>query len=127
MPIVQWKESYSLNNLTLDNQHKKFLCILNRLYDDFMEGVNELAYENAVDNLVAYTDYHFQTEESIMCKIMHKNYYGHMQEHKKFTEKVRDLKETIEHGSKDKTKDLIEFLVNWLLHHVILEDRKIAY
>ncbi len=127
MPLVQWNESYSLKNAVLDTQHKKLFGILNRLYDDAMDNVNESAYETAVGRLLFYTNYHFDTEEQIMGKCNHPFLYDHAQEHQSFTEKIGELKNNIGHDSKEKTKVLIEFLVNWIVHHVVVEDHKIAY
>ena len=126
MPIVEWKESYSLKNEALDKQHKKLLGILNRLYDDFMEGVNDSAYETTIDKLLAYADYHFKTEEQLMDKMRHAHTYSHLQQHKVFYENIRQLKETAEHSSKEQSRELIEFLVNWVVQHMVVEDGKIV-
>ncbi len=71
MPHMQWKEAYSLKNTVLDTQHKRLFKILNVLYEDFIEGVTDLAYETALDNILAFTKYHFHTEELVMYKIKH--------------------------------------------------------
>ena len=126
MPLIQWKEAYSLKNAVLDTQHKKLFKIVNNLYEDFMHGITDLAYESALDNILAFTRYHFQTEEHIMHKIKHPHSYSHNQEHKRFTEKILELKNSVGHDTEEKTNELIKILVNWILHHIIVEDRKIA-
>ncbi len=128
MPIVQWKDAYSVKNLAIDSQHKKLLKILNRLYDDFMDDVNnDSGHEAAIDKLLAYSEYHFQTEEQLMDKARHANTYNHIQEHRLFTEKIQQLKETLGTDRKERSRELIEFLVNWVLQHLIVEDGKIAH
>ena len=124
MPIVQWKDSFSVKNTAIDKQHQKLLKIINNLYDDFMDGVNDSAYEAAIEKLLAYTEYHFQTEELLMDKARHSNTYNHIMLHRFFTEKIHQLKTTIGHNDRESTKELIEFLVNWILQHIVIEDSK---
>ena len=126
MPLLQWKESYSLKNAVLDTQHKKLFAIVNKLYHDNMDGITEQAYETALDNLIAFTKYHFQTEEQFLHKIKHPLSYSHKQEHIRFAEKIVEFKNTAEYDIHKKANDLIKLLVNWVLHHVVVEDRKIV-
>jgi hemerythrin-like metal-binding protein len=127
MPLVQWKESYSLKNAALDTQHKKLFKILNKLYEEFMGGITDLAYETALDNIIAFTKYHFQTEEHVMHKIKHPHSYHHKQEHLRFSEQIHELKNSTGRDVHEKSNELIKFLVNWILHHIVVEDRKIIH
>ena len=125
MPLIQWKETYSLKNMVLDTQHKKLFKIVNKLYDDFMHGITELAYETALDNLLAFTRYHFHTEELVIYKSKHCPAYNHKQEHKRFEEKLHEFKNDVRNDIHGKTNELIKFLVNWVLHHIVVENRTI--
>lgn len=92
-----------------------------------MHGITDLAYESALDNIIAFTKYHFQTEEQIMHKIKHPHSYSHKQEHNRFSDKIHELKNSPGRDTHEKANELIKFLVNWVLHHIVVEDRKIAH
>jgi hemerythrin-like metal-binding protein len=75
---------------------------------------------------MSYADYHFRAEEHYMRDIEYKDIDKQIAEHNYFKEKALEL------GDKSKTTDymlchdIIVFLGNWLMHHVIEEDKKIS-
>ena len=62
-----------------------------------------------------------------MYKIKHPHSYSHKQEHLKFSEKIHELKTAAAGEPHEKANELIKLLVNWVLHHVVVEDRKIIH
>ena len=79
-----------------------------------------------LDELVAYTDYHFKAEEQYMRQIQYYEIDDHIEKHNGFTFKLREMKRLSYESQLELTKELIIFLGKWLLHHVLEDDRKYA-
>jgi len=123
---LNWYNRYSINNVELDNHHKKLFSIFNRMYDICMENNDTVVLKLLVDELVYYSDYHFKAEEQYMREIGYKDIDKHISEHKYFTEWVIDFKRNYITADLKICLDLIKFLGDWLRNHVIEEDKKIA-
>ncbi len=126
MPIIEWSDSYAIGNEQIDDQHKKIFTIFNRLYDSFIDDSGGKVYERAVDRLLSISNHHFLLEESIMFESGNSEYYEHLREHKFFTRKVGELQDMVITGQKEQTRELMEYLGNWIIHHEIVRDRKIS-
>ena len=123
---MTWKDDYSVNNEELDSHHKKLVSILNRLYDECLDADNENCVAPKLDELLAYTDYHFKAEVEYMRRIEYFEVDEHIERHNSFAYRLEEMKR-IPHASQlELTKDLIVFIGKWLLHHVLEEDRKYA-
>ncbi len=125
MPRINWSEMYAINNQVINSQHKKLFSILNRLQHDVTGKDDERSYIIAVERLWSYANYHFLEEERLMAEVGFTEIYRHTQEHRLFTQKLTHLKELLELDQTERSKELIEFLSNWILQHIMIEDKKI--
>ena len=126
MPLISWNESYSVNNEELDSHHKELVSILNRLYGECLDVDNENCVGPKLDELLAYTDYHFKAEVEYMRQIEYFEVDAHIEMHNGFTYRLEEMKRIPHTSQLELTKDLIVFIGKWLLHHVLEEDRKYA-
>ena len=126
MPLFTWFETYSIRNREIDSQHKELFALLNRLYDSSYDAGDNDAIYGILDELIAYSGYHFQTEEQYMAEIGYEGLDKQRIEHDYFTEKIRSLKRSDDLSVSELTRDTIVFLGRWLLHHVTVEDKKIS-
>lgn len=126
MPLFNWYKMYSINNDEIDNQHKALFGIFNRLYDVCVDKGVANTYESIINELVSYADYHFKAEEKYMRDTGYKDIDKHIMMHQYFTERIMQLQQKNMEGDSLPTSELIVFLGNWLLHHVIEEDKKIS-
>jgi hemerythrin len=124
MPLFVWKDEYSVDIEELDNHHKKLLGIVNSLYDDCLKTNYVGCAVSKMEELMAYTDYHFTAEEQYLRKIEFADMGNHISQHEVFRDNVVELSR-IDHGNElELTKQLIVLIGNWLLRHVLEEDRK---
>jgi len=129
---IEWKPELSIGIDKVDDDHKHLIELINKL----MRAIENDAPKNEIlkffDELEAYTHYHFKREESFMLAHCHPKhmakYIGHHQkQHRYFTGKLPKLKEKLIHTtSKSASFDIVEFLLRWLLDHIINEDLKLA-
>jgi hemerythrin len=126
MELFTWYKKYSVNNEELDDHHKKLFGIMNRLYENCLQANSVHCLEPIIEAMAAYADYHFSAEEKHMRMLGYQDIDKHMAEHRAFTAKALHLKESTDKDDPELTKELIVFLGNWLLHHVMEEDKKYA-
>jgi hemerythrin-like metal-binding protein len=124
MPLFEWYKKYSVNNEELDNHHKALFGILNRLYDNCLGKDIPNCLDPIVEELVSYSEYHFSAEEQYMKRIEYKEIDRHVLEHRAFTQRTVHLQQVVNKNDFELMKELIVFLGNWLLHHVMEEDKK---
>ena len=67
MPRIEWEESFSVNNNEIDDQHKKWIAIINELHDSMMKGDISLSTTlNVMKSMKEYVKYHFEYDEEYM-------------------------------------------------------------
>ena len=66
MTLFAWKPEYSVNEAVLDDHHKKLFSVLNSVYENVMNSLEVDCILPTIDELSAYTRYHFVTEELYM-------------------------------------------------------------
>jgi|ERR1039457_1579842 hemerythrin len=124
--LFTWYNKYSVNNIELDKHHKTLFDIINRLYENCVEVDNAISIEPLIKELVSYTHYHFLAEEQYMTDIGYKDLNKQITEHKIFTDRILQLQRDDNLDDCGHSKELIVYLGNWLLNHVIVEDKKIS-
>lgn len=124
--MIAWNDRYSVKFEKIDDQHKTFFTLINRLEDlthekDFMEALPRLLNE-----IVAYTALHFKTEETLLEKIQ----YERLNEHHQLHEDIKNdiYKECKRVAEKDATSMdimwLYNYMMDWIKTHIVEEDMK---
>ena len=124
MALFTWDHKYSVNNDELDNHHKKLFAIFNKLYDSCLDKGNCITSGPIVEELVSYTNYHFVAEEKYMQSIGYKDINKHISLHRIFTDSICQQLHKEDTNDIVVTKQLVLFIWNWLLNHVMIEDKK---
>jgi len=124
MPLFAWKDNYSVGVEEIDRHHKKLFEIVNSLYEGCLVPGGILDVAGRIDELMAYAEYHFAAEEELMKQLGYEEKEDHFRLHRKFIDKLVKLQQISFESEEELTKELIVFLGNWLLHHVMDEDRK---
>ena len=126
MPLMTWKDDYSVNNVELDSHHKKLISILNSLYAECLDVDNRNCVGPKLDELLAYAEYHFKAEVEYMRRIDYFEVDEHIERHNNFAYKMGEMKRIPHENQLEQTKELIVFIGKWFLKHVLDEDRKYA-
>lgn len=128
MGWTRWHDEYSVGIEEIDHQHKDLIhCIssLEQAVDKGDEKQRWSAIHYAIVQLSDYTRIHFSVEESLMHILDFPEREAHMDQHKMFVTYLRDIerKSITQDVRQD---DIVSFLRNWLLTHVLSEDKKYA-
>lgn len=124
MSLFVWKPEYSVNEAVLDSHHQKLFSVLNSVYENVMNAPVVDRVLPKIDELSAYKRYHFATEELYMKEMGFPDIDGHVAKHREFTHKIEALRAEYRNNDLDVTRELIIVLGEWLLGHVLKEDRK---
>lgn len=123
MPVLGWSDDLSVGVELLDGHHKHLFVLLEQLYKAVQGGGSEEAVGKVLDELSAYTEYHFQEEEKLLEQAGFPNLDAHRKVHKALTAQVvgmcRDYKldpRTVY------AAELFQFLSGWLVNHIKVED-----
>ena len=61
MSLIKWNDSFSVNVVKIDQEHKKLFEMVNELTDAMKAGHGKDVLGNILDRLISYTAFHFQT------------------------------------------------------------------
>ncbi len=124
MSLFYWEEKYSVNVKEIDEQHKKLINILGDLHTAMLGAKAMDILEKILKELIDYTDYHFKTEEKFMTQYNYPQYKEHKESHDDFTKKVSDFYTDFKQGKKFISVELLFFLKDWLINHILGEDKR---
>lgn len=126
----KWKDRYNLNISEIDSQHRKLFEIGARAYDLAMVDDSYDHYDEIVSilqELLDYTEYHFNFEERLMESYKYDGYGAQKQEHGFFISKIRAMiSKDIDSDQKKAVTEVIDFLSEWISSHILFSDRKYA-
>jgi hemerythrin len=124
MTLFAWKPEYSVNEASLDSHHQKLFSILNSVYENVMNSTKVDYVLPKIEELSEYTNYHFSAEEQYMREKGVIEIDDHIAKHREFTQTIETLRASYHNNDLEVSRDLIIVLGEWLLSHVLKEDRK---
>jgi hemerythrin len=118
MSLINWDDSFSVNIVEIDNQHKKIVELINNMADAMKIGKGKVVLGGILNELVDYTVYHFKTEEDYFEQFGYSKIETQKKEHAEFKEKVFDLKKELKVGNQFFSIEVMTFLSSWLETHI---------
>ncbi len=128
MTILNWNNQLELGIESVDKQHKHLIDLTNQLDEAVAVGADRDTLIKIVNELIGYTVYHFRHEEQLMSAA-HFNptvYAVHEAEHKEFVAKMITVQREVQADINALSEDLMDYLVNWLCHHILSTDKQMA-
>ncbi len=122
--FVTWKEQYSVGIPEIDDDHQKLLNLINQLQAAVIYKTGEQFEKEALDEVIAYTKYHFQKEEGMMRDANYTDLDAHIKQHEDMIVRVNLFLKEYEINRFETIKQLSEFLKNWLINHIDGSDQK---
>jgi len=121
--LIEWNDKkLSVGIKLLDDQHKVLVSYINELHDLITSDSNESAISELFEKLYKYTQYHFHDEEKYFSSLGKNDLALHKLQHKHFLEELAQIQQG---NVKQKiSEDLLFFLTDWLVHHIVAEDLK---
>lgn len=126
MAFIEWSPRFATGVGEMDAHHQKLISLLNSLYDNVLhcetiEAERELT-GRILAEVVAYTKYHFATEEKLMLEIEYPGYAEQKQAHEWFAQELDVLLEQYNDGIMGLSFDTFRFLKDWICNHISESD-----
>ena len=128
MSILIWDEQFLVGIDSVDTQHRRLVELINRLDEFVALGQDRETILKTVDELVLYTLYHFRHEEELMLRAGYNPDFlaAHRLQHQDFVAKMQKVQNDMHDNVAVISKDLLDFLVNWLCRHTLNTDKLMA-
>ncbi|MCB1156808.1 MAG: hemerythrin family protein [Leptospiraceae bacterium] len=107
-----------------DEEHYELIKHLNELDQAVKTGAAKQTLELVLTHLIKYTRIHFGHEEKYMKKYSYPDYESHKREHEELTARVNEFYERYKSGQISFSIEVLKFLYNWLLNHILGCDMK---
>lgn len=126
MAFIAAEERYRLGYPELDAQHAGLFELVNRLHEGVVSGVGRPALGELMARLRKETMLHFLQEESLMRRTGYPGLDAHKRLHDELARQVSELEAKHRGGSLVMSQSVMNFLKDWLVHHILNEDRRLA-
>jgi len=116
---IDWSEEYSVNNESIDGQHKYLFDLCNTLYILVEQTESEQSVKQALLGLQDYINIHFSEEEQHYKE--HPMFTDHRELHQDFVKQTNGYIADYHKGSL-RLIELADFVGDWLLNHITVID-----
>lgn len=127
--MFEWKSEYTLGIKEIDLQHGKLLEIGAQLFElmsdkDRRKADNYDEIIDSIEELKAYTVYHFDYEEGLLEQSKYSDLDEHCKHHNDFIAKLEEINlEEIENMQIVVVMELISFIAKWIEEHILVTDQ----
>lgn len=125
----EFTDEYLTGIELIDAEHKELFHIVdkaNRLVKNFdnLSGFDEIV--KILDELKEYTKEHFTDEEEYMEGINYQGLEAQKRAHMAFIDKLENIDlSNLDNKPQENLQELLEFLLGWLVNHILHTDKKI--
>lgn len=125
---IEWTPNLSVGVTSIDQQHKTLFDKANELFEAGKSNKTKEFISEMLDFLDAYTKQHFQSEEAYMRSINYPGYNDQKKLHTDFIAALANLKKEYDAsgGNIIVILNANQMVVDWLLKHISIEDKKIG-
>jgi hemerythrin-like metal-binding protein len=124
MNPFKWKDSFSVGIKEMDDQHKDFFDILNRLGETAGGNKGMEVVGPVLRQLDEYSRHHFAEEENWLKIVGYPGLQYQKKQHEFFISQVTELQDKFSKGDSKIPMSTLEFLRDWLLNHILDIDKK---
>ena len=127
MQAFLWNTLFETGIAEIDAQHQRLVELVNEL-GQRADGADQAHLDETLSALADYTVYHFQSEEAIMAAagVSAEHANRHRETHRRFVAQVVDWITRRKRGEELSLQQLIEFLANWLVFHILGDDQSLG-
>jgi len=121
--LMPWGEDLKLGINSIDEEHKELVRMVNQLHRALKSRTGAKESGRILTELTDYTVSHFAHEEELFAAHDYPDRADHEKIHKDLVEKVIAFKTQFDQGKAGLSMELMDFLTNWLRHHILEKDK----
>ena len=122
--FIAWTEAMSVGRDDLDTHHKMLIDSLNRLHPLLGLSGRDAEVHAVIETLEDFVLVHFSIEEQLLREVGYPQWREHKAIHDAMYELVFKMKADVEHGRTPDAQLVFAMLNDWLVGHILGEDRK---
>ena len=126
MPLIQWSPELEVNVEAIDREHRRLVEMLNEMYEAIVAVKGQELMGEITHRMLNYAYEHFSHEEKMMTGVAYPGMLRHKGEHQAFMEKARSVADSMAKGDFVSSVDILKFLKNWLVDHILKIDKDFA-
>ena len=128
--MYEFKEEYVTGIKQIDEEHKRLFEIADETYNLSRKEFLVDKYDQVIQilkELKEYATMHFEHEEAYMESIGYKKMFTQKVQHNAFREKLNSWNlYDIDESSEEIVDEILNFLTNWLVSHILEHDKQIG-
>lgn len=128
--MYEMKDEYLTGIAEIDKEHKVLFEIADEIYELCNNEFIPDKYDhitNLIHRLKEYAAMHFEHEEAYMESIAYKRLFTQKIQHDNFVRKMGTIDlDIIDDNQDESIKELLKFVTDWLVEHILNTDKKIA-
>jgi hemerythrin-like metal-binding protein len=122
MKTIDWHAGFSVGVRSLDEQHKKIVDAINLLGSQINAGVDSEIVSDILTVLTKYAMDHFRDEERLLKENGYPKLANQIREHTLYKKTIVDLCQNATDHEQSVPADILSFLQQWWVHHILEED-----
>ena len=119
-----WSEDMRVRVISLDDQHKKIIELINSLVNAVSRDLAKEEILEILKSFKEYMVYHFSSEETLMKQTAFEDYYKHKAEHDMFIGYILSFEDRYQTGKLKLSSELTVYLEDWIKKHLTGTDQK---
>jgi len=124
MAYLDWKNEFSVGIDEMDDQHKRWIEIINELHGAMRGGQADKALSGVLQKMADYIVVHFKTEEALLDKNKYPGLDKHRKIHEKYALEIQGFVDQFAKGKILMSIDIMDSLKMWLINHIKINDRE---
>jgi hemerythrin-like metal-binding protein len=124
MSFVSWSDELSVGIEEIDEQHRKFIDIINDLHLAMKNGKAQETLPRILKELGNYAVFHFTHEEGVLQSCRYPDSSAHKLIHDKFVIEIQKLSADLLNQKVLLSLDIMKSLKDWLVTHIMGQDKK---
>lgn len=114
----QWSDEYEIGIPAIDQQHRKLLDLANQVHHQMRSSRRHV--EGAMEELMAYVQFHFAAEERLMAENGYAGLADHRRAHEALADQVVQLWRVRDVVTPEQVFDLLS---EWVVAHILSCDQ----
>jgi len=128
---LHWQPDFATGIQIIDDQHRVLIAMLNEANMKINDRSPTSELDLIVQGLINYAGYHFGTEERYAADngyfdLQPEEASAHLAQHHAFANRVNRIKRELGTEQRISREDLVAFLTNWLVNHILDTDMKLG-
>ena len=125
MPLIDWRDEFSVGVPDVDHEHRQLIALINQLYADMSRQTPRHGVEDFLGDIYSRISAHFALEEKIMRQHRYDQYDDHKQDHERLLDELRDMMDDYEQNAHFDDAALAEALRSWFTEHFRTRDARL--